>query len=160
MGENNTGIKILIIFIILVSLTPIVFGIYQTVKIINPDFKINTLPVILIIIGIVICWFIATYNSFVSLNQRVKQAQGGIDVYLKKRFDLIPNLVETVKGYKEHEESLLTEIAKLRADYDKRNDQDIKQSEDLNNRFSKLLVSVERYPDLKASEQFLNLQKN
>ena len=160
MEENSAGAKIVIIIFSLLFFVPIIFGVSQFVRVFYPDFRINIWGVLLIILGIIIAWVVATYNKFVSLNQRVKQAQGGIDVYLKKRFDLIPNLVETVKGYKDHEEKLLTDIAKLRTDYEARNDDDIKQSEELNNRFSRLLVMVEKYPELKASEQFLNLQKN
>ena len=104
-------------------------------------------------------WFAVTYNKFVKLNQRVKQAKAGIDVYLKQRFDLIPNLVETVKGYKEYEENLMTSITKLREDYKNRNDQDILQSQELNDRYTRLLMVIENYPELKASEAFLKLQK-
>ena len=160
MQDNNTGVKIFFLIFAVLFFGPIVYGIFQVIKRMFPDFKLDTGAILLIILGIVVAWIIATYNKFVSLNQRVKQAQGGVDVYLKKRFDLIPNLVETVKGYKEHEEKLLTDIAKLRTDYETRNDNDIKESENLNNRFTKIIAIVEKYPELKASEQFLNLQKN
>ena len=160
MEENSTGVKIFLFCFIILFFAPIIFGVVQFVRMFFPDFRIDIWGVLWIVLGIIIAWIVSTYNKFVSLNQRVKQAQGGIDVYLKKRFDLIPNLVETVKGYKEHEEKLLTDIAKLRADYETRNDEDIKQSEELNNRFTKLIAIAEKYPELKASEQFLNLQKN
>ncbi|MBQ8043178.1 MAG: LemA family protein [Clostridia bacterium] len=129
------------------------------IRTIFPNLTLNPLAIILIILGFIIAWVIATYNKFVSLNQRVKQAQGGIDVYLKQRFDLIPNLVETVKGYTAHEKGLMENIAKLRNDYNVRNDQDITESQNLNDRYTKILAMLENYPELKADEAFLKLQK-
>lgn len=149
--------KIILIIFALWFIIPAIFGIFVLFNTFN--IKLNPFAVILIIIGFIIAWAISTYNKFVSLDQRVKQAQGGIDVYLKQRFDLIPNLVETVKGYKEYESGLIENIAKLRADYDSRNEQDIKQSQDLNDRYTRLLAVMENYPELKASESFLKLQK-
>lgn len=107
----------------------------------------------------VLIWCIATFNSFVKLQQRIKQASGNIDVYLKQRFDLIPNIIETVKGYAKHEKEVLTAITKLRADYDKRDQNNMKESQELNERYTNILALVEEYPELKASESFLNLQK-
>ena len=152
--ENSGFVKFIFIVIAIFFLIPFVvlfssFGI-----------KINFVAVLLFILGVLIVWAIFTYNSFVSLNQKVKQASGTIDVYLKKRFDLIPNLVETVKGYKDYEKGLIEEITKLRSDYEKREDGDIKGGQDLNNRFTRIIALVENYPELKASEQFLMLQKN
>ena len=155
MGENNNFIKIFFAFFALMFFIPII----TMIRTIFPNLTLNPLAIILIILGFIIAWVIATYNKFVSLNQRVKQAQGGIDVYLKQRFDLIPNLVETVKGYTAHEKGLMENIAKLRNDYNVRNDQDITESQNLNDRYTKILAMLENYPELKADEAFLKLQK-
>ena len=157
--EENTGLaKVIIIIVCIMVVMPFIGVASFMLKEIG--FKFNWLMVLGIILGIIIIWFITTYNKFVSLKQKVHQAKGTIDVYLKKRFDLIPNLVETVKGYKDYEKGLLEEITKLRTDYESRKEDDIKQSEELNNRFTKILITLEKYPELKSSEQFLNLQKN
>ena len=155
MEGNNNFIKIFLIFFAIAFFMPII----MMVRTMFPNITLNPLSVGLIVIGFIIAWVIATYNKFVSLNQRVKQAQGGIDVYLKQRFDLIPNLVETVKGYAVHEKSLMENIAKLRNDYDARNDQDITESQNLNDRYTRILAVLENYPELKADEAFLKLQK-
>ena len=99
------------------------------------------------------------YNSLVKMRNKVKQAESGIDVYLNQRFDLIPNLVECVKAYSKHEQSIFTEIANLRSAYMKQPN-DIKGAENLNNKMNQLIAVAENYPELKASEQYLNLQKN
>ena len=117
-------------------------------------------PVIIIIglIGIVILAIIIQYNVLVKLKQKVNQSKSGIDVYLQQRFDLIPNLVETVKGYVNYEKETLEKMAELRSEYNKKKNQ--KVSEELNNKLNQILAVAENYPELKASEQFLNLQKN
>lgn len=116
------------------------------------------LQVILIIIGIILLYLLITYNSLTRKRLMVKQAKSGIDVYLTQRFDLIPNLVETVKGYCKYEESLLTEITKLRESY--KQDKSLNTGEELDKKYYSMLAVVENYPELKANEQFLNLQKN
>ena len=93
------------------------------------------------------------------LRNRVKQAKSGIDVYLNQRFDLIPNLVECVKGYVKHEQEVLENITKMRTEYINSN-KNLKDAEKINNNMNMILAISENYPDLKASEQFLNLQKN
>lgn len=155
MEGNNKFITIFFIFFALVFFMPV----FLTFRTMFPNFTLNPLAVVLIILGFIIAWAVATYNKFVSLNQRVKQAQGGIDVYLKQRFDLIPNLVETVKGYAAHEKGLMENIAKLRSDYASRNDEDIAESQNLNDRYTRILAMLESYPELKADEAFLKLQK-
>lgn len=155
--ENNNGFKIfIIIFIIMfiIPMAPVILMLLSTINI-----KLNWIAVALIILGIIICYIVAKYNKFVSLRQKVNQSHGGIDVYLKQRFDLIPNLVETVKGYKNYEVEVIEKITKLRYDFDNRDKKDIKQSEDLNERYTRVLAIVENYPELKASESFVNLQK-
>ena len=155
MGENNVFIKIFFVILALVFLVPVI----TMLKMLFPNSTLNPISVILIILGFIVVWTVATYNKFVSLSQRVKQAQGGIDVYLKQRFDLIPNLVETVKGFAAHEKGLMENIAKLRSDYDSRNDQDITESQNLNDRYTRIIAMIESYPELKSDEAFLKLQK-
>ena len=101
---------------------------------------------------------IGTYNKFRRLKNKVKQSKSTIDVYLTKRFDLIPNLVECVKAYSKYEESTFTKVVELRNSYDK--NKDIVEAEKTYVEFDNLIARVEAYPELKASEQFLNLQVN
>ena len=110
--------------------------------------------ILLIIIAIILIIVLQMY-----LRNKVKQSESGIDVYLNQRFDLIPNLVECVKAYSKHEQSIFTEIAALRTGYMNKS-KDIKSAEKLNNKMNQLVAVAENYPDLKASEQYLNLQKN
>ena len=114
---------------------------------------------ILIIIAIILITILVLYNNLVKARNQVKQAESGIDVYLNQRFDLIPNLVECVKGYSKHEKQIFTEIADLRSSYMKQ-PKDIKNAENLNNKMNQLIAVAENYPELKASEQYLNLQRN
>ena len=107
--------------------------------------------------------FIGTYNSLQLMDENVNSKWAQVDNQLKRRNDLIPNLVATVKGYAAHEKSLFTEIAESRAKLggamNKNDMKAIQQSNsDLSNALSRLLVVVERYPDLKADKQFINLQ--
>ena len=113
--------------------------------------------IILIILAILLISILVMYNKLVNLRNKVSQAKSGIDVYLKQRFDLIPNLVECVKAYSKHESDILIEVTNLREAYVK-NNEDLKNSENLNNKVNKLIAIAESYPQLKASEQYLNLQ--
>ncbi len=104
---------------------------------------------------------IATYNSFVSLKNQSKNAFAQIDVQLKRRNDLIPNLVEAVKGYMKHEKSLFNEIAKARTQVmsAKSVENKAKASFELSNALKSFFAVAENYPKLKASENFLQLQE-
>ena len=113
---------------------------------------------ILIIIAILLIVILKMYNNLVKARNNVKRAESGIDIYLNQRFDLIPNLVECVKAYSKHEQSIFTEIATLRSNYMKES-KNIKKAEKLNNKMNQLIAVSENYPELKASEQYLNLQK-
>lgn len=113
----------------------------------------------LIIIAIILIAILILYNNLVKARNKVKQAESGIDVYLTQRFDLIPNLVECVKGYSKHEEKIFTEIANLRAAYMTQS-KSLEKGVDLNNKMNQLIAVAENYPELKASEQYLNLQRN
>lgn len=110
-----------------------------------------------ILVGILLFLF-SQYNGLVKRKKKVEQAKSGIDVYLTQRFNLIPNLVECVKGYTKHEEKIFEEITKMRAKY--MDSKDLKQGAELNSACNGLIAYAENYPELKASEQFLNLQKN
>ena len=101
------------------------------------------------------------YNFFIKLNNKVKEAFFTMDVYLKKRWDLIPNIVETVKGYASHEKATFESIVELRSStYQQMNTSTkIDVNEQLTLGISKLMALAEAYPELKASENFLNLSK-
>lgn len=124
----------------------------------DPIFSINPLYAVGFIGLVIILFVIAEYNRFVQLKHKIKHAKSGIDVYLTQRFDLIPNLVECVKGYAAHEERVFTEMARLRGEYDK--NKDLKSGSELYNRCNEVLAIGESNPYLQASEQFLNLQRN
>lgn len=117
-----------------------------------------------ILIGILILvggWFLVTYNSFVMLRNRVKEAWSQIDVQLKRRSSLIPNLMETVKGYVKHEKSVLTEVTKARAALVGASSLSAKAkaNDQLTGALKSLFAVAEAYPDLKASENFKQLQE-
>ncbi|MBR3209580.1 MAG: LemA family protein [Bacilli bacterium] len=114
---------------------------------------------VLIVVALVVVYLLASYNGFVRLNNRVNEAFSTMDVYLKKRWDLIPNLVETVKGYAKHEEGTLAEIVKLRnGAYDSMDsDEKIKTNTELSKGITKIMALAESYPDLKANQNFLDL---
>lgn len=111
----------------------------------------------IVVIGII--YILIQYNSLVKLNNRVKEAFSTMDIYLKKRWDLVPNLVEIVKGYMKHESGVLEEIAKLRSSfYDNMSLLDkIDTNQQLSNGLSKIIAVSENYPDLKASQNFSDL---
>lgn len=112
---------------------------------------------ILIVIGI---YLIAEFNTFIRLRNKIRQSKSSIEVYLNQRFDLIPNLVECVKAYTNYEEKVLTNIVQMRTDYANQEKKDLEKGAELNSEFNKVLVTAESNPDLKANEQFLNLQKS
>ena len=114
--------------------------------------------VLLGVVIIVIIIILSGYNSLVKLRNKINQSKSGIDVYLNQRFDLIPNLVECVKAYSKHEKEIFENIAKLRSLYNENKNLD--NASKLNNSVNELLAVAEDYPELKASEQFLNLQHN
>lgn len=116
---------------------------------------------VIIIAGIIIVLIFSMYNSLVKMRNKVKQAESGIDVYLNQRFDLIPNLVETVKGYMEHEKDVLTKVTELRSSW--ANAGSVAEKADLDNQLSGALKTImavsENYPDLKANQNFSELQQ-
>ena len=120
---------------------------------------------IYIILGIVvvllILYFVSTYNTFVRLKNTVEEAFSTMDVYLKQRWDLIPNIVETVKGYAKHEKSTLEEVIKLRnTAYDQMSpDEKLEANKSLSQGITKIMALAESYPDLKANENFKDLSQ-
>ena len=114
---------------------------------------------VLIVVALIVVYLLASYNSFVRLNNRVNEAFSTMDVYLKKRFDLIPNLVSTVKGYTNYESTTLEKIVKERAQsYNTMNiDDKVKLNNELSSAIGKILAVAEQYPDLKANQNFLDL---
>ena len=107
--------------------------------------------------------FAIMYNSLINKKNQVENAFGGMDAQLKKRYDLIPNLVKSVKGYMEHEAKTLTEITTLRtkALSDNVSDDDkVALDNALTSKLGGIMVAVENYPDLKASENFNQLQRS
>ncbi len=114
--------------------------------------------IILTVILIIILVILALYNKLIHLHNRVRKIKANIDVYLNKRFDLIPNLVECVKSYSKYEGKTLKDIVQLRSDYTKQKDLGVNKSGELNNQLNKYLAVVEAYPELKANTQYLDLQ--
>lgn len=117
-----------------------------------------TIPIIAA--AVIIIWIIIIYNLFIRDKNHIKEAWSGIDVQLKRRHNLIPNLVASVRGYSKHERDLFEEITEKRAKSTKI--ENVKEKAaleaDLSGMIKNLFVVVEEYPDLKASQNFLDLQ--
>lgn len=114
------------------------------------------MKVAIIIIIFLFIFYIVEYNRIKTLHNKVLQSKSAIDVYLNQRFDLIPNLVECVKGYAKHEQDVLDLIVKERNAYNK--NKSLELAKKLNKSFNTIVALQESYPDLKASENFLKLQ--
>lgn len=128
------------------------------------------MTILLIVAAVVVVWGIWAYNRFVSLTQRAMEAWADIDVQLKRRYDLIPNLIESVKGYASHERGTLDSVTEARAkatqvhvdpsNITPEQIQAMAAAEGaLTNSLGKLLAIAENYPDLKANENFVELQR-
>lgn len=122
------------------------------------------MTILYILIGLIVLavlWFIAAYNGFVVLRNRAKEAWADIDVQLKRRYDLIPNLVETVKGYAAHESSAFENVTKARAAaMGATGTADKAAAENMLTGALKSVFAIsEAYPELKANENFLQLQR-
>ena len=120
---------------------------------------IAVIAVLLLIAVFIICWFIGARNGFVRLKNNCEEALSTIDVYLKKRYDLIPNVVETVKGYVKHESETLENIVKARnqAVHATTPDEKIAADASVTHAIRSINVVAEQYPDLKANPSFLDL---
>jgi LemA protein len=128
------------------------------------DSKKKTLIIVLVVIGVLAIaayrFFAGNYNKFVGLDQAVKSSWAQVENQLQRRFDLIPNLVETVKGYAKQEKDVMVEVTNARAKVggattvpDK-----IAANNELSGALSRLLLVVEKYPDLKSNQNFMHLQ--
>jgi len=117
--------------------------------------------IILVISAVIILWVIGIYNGLIKLRNRVKEAWSDIDVQLKRRYDLIPNLVETVKGYAAHEKGVLEKVTEARTRAMGAGTMDERgQAENMLSGALKSLFAVsENYPQLRASENFVELQR-
>lgn len=117
------------------------------------------LYILIAVVAVLAIYVFVTYNSLVKLKLRVDEAFATMDVYLKKRWDLIPNIVETVKGYASHEQATLEKVVALRSGA--YNNMSTENKLDVNNKItdalSKLMLVAENYPELKANENFMDL---
>ena len=121
----------------------------------------NTTYIFLGILAVIIGWFAASYNGFVRLVNRAKEAWADIDVQLKRRYDLIPNLVNTVQGYAKHEASVFENVTRARSEAMSATGVEAKgQAENmLSGALKSIFALAEAYPDLKANQNFLELQR-
>ena len=119
-----------------------------------------------IVIGLavfVVLVFVMMYNNLINKKNQVENAFGGMDAQLKKRYDLIPNLISTVKTYMKHESETFTQITELRSKAisgDISNDEKVELDNMITSKLGGIMVAVENYPDLKASENFNQLQRS
>ena len=120
-----------------------------------------TLAVIGIVVLLIVGWFISVYNTLVKLRNRVQNSWAQIDVQLKRRFDLVPNLVETVKGYAAHEKDVLEKVTQARSMV--QSAQSLEQRQQAENMLTDTLRSLfavaEAYPQLQANQNFMELQR-
>ena len=117
--------------------------------------------IILGLLALLVLWAVFAYNSFVKLKNRAKEAWSDIDVQLKRRYNLIPNLVSTVKGYASHEKELFEKVTQARAEAIGAGsvEEQSKAENNLTSALKSLFAVSENYPDLKASQNFLELQR-
>lgn len=118
--------------------------------------------IIIAVIVLVVLWIIYAYNRLVTLRLRAREGLSDIDVQLKRRFDLIPNLVETVKGYMRHEQKVFQDVTEARARVANAGEDPLKRAGEenmLTNTLKTLFAVAENYPDLKANANFLDLQR-
>ena len=120
------------------------------------------LVIVLVVLALIIFWMIGAYNGLVSLRNKVRDQWSQIDVLLKRRSDLIPNLVETVKGYAGHESSTLEAViaARNKMVAAPSKEEEMKASGELTGALNRLFALAESYPELKANTNFLDLQNN
>ena len=120
------------------------------------------LCVIAVVVGVPLIWFIVTYNRFARLGQLVKESWSGVDVELKRRHDLVPNLVATVKGYAQHEKETLELVVAARAKAVQAGDalrERVDGEGELTKSLGRLIAVAESYPALKADRHYLELQR-
>ena len=118
--------------------------------------------IVVVVVLAIISWLVSTYNKLVRLRTNVEEGFSTMDVHLKQRWDLVPNLVETVKGYAKQEEKVLTEIVELRNQGSKGNlstNEKVELNNQLTSKVNGLLALAESYPDLKSNQNFLDLSQ-
>lgn len=118
------------------------------------------LIVIIVLVVLILLWFVGVYNALIQLRNKVRNQFSQIDIQLKKRYDLIPNLVETVKGYAKHENETFKEVVEARNKFNTAStpEEEMAASGELTSALNRLMVLAESYPELKANENFLSLQ--
>lgn len=118
------------------------------------------MSIVIIVLVLIILFIVLMYNQLIREKNGVNNAFSTVDVTLKKRYDLIPNLVDTVKAYAKHEKEIYENISELRSKAlnSNKNDEVVRLDKDISNGINELLLLAENYPDLKASENFLKLQ--
>ena len=120
---------------------------------------LSVVGLILFILFAIIIWAISTYNGIIRLKNLVSEGWSGIDVQLKRRANLVPNIVATVKGFAKQEKEILTEVTQARSNLDRAGDDNRAASENaLGQSLIKLFAITENYPDLKSDQTFLDLQ--
>ena len=116
--------------------------------------------IVIAVIAVLVLWFISTYNGLIRLRNQVHEAFSTMDVYLKKRFDLIPNLVATVKGYAKHESETLEKVIQARnAGARTTTAEKIEDEQQITGALRQIFALAESYPDLKANSNFVDLQQ-
>ncbi len=121
----------------------------------------NITTIVLIVLGIIVLWAVYAFNRFISLKNRSHEAWADIEVQLKRRYDLIPNLINTVKGYATHESSAFENVTKARSmamGVQGANKDHAKAENMLTGALKSIFAIAEAYPDLKANQNFLSLQ--
>ena len=120
-----------------------------------------SMTILLIVVAVIVLWFVVTYNKFITRRNRAEEAWADIEVQLKRRYDLIPNLVSTVKGYATHESGAFEKVTQARSQaMQAGNVHDQMQAENmLSGALKSLFAVAEAYPDLKANTNFLELQR-
>lgn len=118
--------------------------------------------VVVLLLIILVAWYFSTHNKFVALRSSVEEAFSTMDVYLKKRYDLIPNLVETVKGYAKHESDVLRGVTEARSNAQAATTaaEKLEANKQLSQALRSFNVVMERYPELKANTNFMSLQND
>ncbi|MGI6071095.1 MAG: LemA family protein [Blautia sp.] len=121
---------------------------------------LKILLIVLVVVAVLVIWLVASYNGFVKLRNKTEEAYSAMDVSLKKRYDLLPNYVETVKGYAKHERETLEAVIAARngAVNAKSPEERIANDNILSGTLKSLFAVAEAYPDLKANENFVELQ--
>src|SRR3989344_3633162 len=140
----------------------VIWGVVIVLLLLSGLFNVITWQVnIYLILAVVVVWIVSIYNSLVRMRVRAKEAISDIDVQLKRRFDLIPNLIEAVKGYMQHERGVLENVTQARAAVSGGGDplERAEKENVLSSTLKTLFAVAENYPDLKANANFLDLQR-